>query len=210
MDGARIAPRAAGPSTRVQRTPSGEVAVAGRSGRDRLWDLDERVYHSDIPTVPLEEALRIRDERRLRSLGVVRNRTPDLPVETTRVGERLVGGGSCGSVVRRRRREQVVAAHRELVADRRVRLARRQELRALVVGTELSKSKIVKAANVADGSVGRMRRVRKELKDSHPSTDLSALTWHKAQRLAEGKQADENVDWEARIEQEAQEMAVGQ
>ncbi|HQI67111.1 MAG TPA: winged helix-turn-helix domain-containing protein, partial [Rhodoglobus sp.] len=66
---------------------SGEVAVAGRSGRDRLWDLAERVYHSDIPTVPLEEALRIRDERRLRSLGVVRNRTPDLPVETTRVGD---------------------------------------------------------------------------------------------------------------------------
>jgi len=66
---------------------SGEVAVAARSGRDRLWDLAERVYHSDIPTVPLEEALRIRDERRLRSLGVVRNRTPDLPVETTRVGD---------------------------------------------------------------------------------------------------------------------------
>jgi uncharacterized protein YcaQ len=64
----------------------GEIAVAGRRGRDRLWDLAERVYHADLPTVPLEEALRIRDERRLRSLGVVRNRTPDLPVETTRVG----------------------------------------------------------------------------------------------------------------------------
>jgi hypothetical protein len=78
----------------------------------------------------------------------------------------------------------------------------------LVVGTELSKSKIVKAANVADGTVGRMRRIRTELKDGHPSTDLSALTWHKAQRLAEGKQADENVDWDARIEQEAKEMAA--
>lgn len=65
---------------------AGEIAVAGRRGRDRLWDLAERVYHADIPTVPAEEALRIRDERRLRSLGVVRNRTPDLPVETTRVG----------------------------------------------------------------------------------------------------------------------------
>jgi uncharacterized protein YcaQ len=65
----------------------GEIAVAGRSGRDRLWDLAERVYHADIPTVPLEEATRIRNERRLRSLGVVRNQTPDLPVETTRVGD---------------------------------------------------------------------------------------------------------------------------
>ncbi|MEQ1737080.1 MAG: crosslink repair DNA glycosylase YcaQ family protein [Rhodoglobus sp.] len=65
----------------------GEVAVAGRRGRDRLWDLAERVYHSDIPTVPLEQAQLIRAERRLRSQGVVRNATPDLPAETTRVGD---------------------------------------------------------------------------------------------------------------------------
>jgi uncharacterized protein YcaQ len=65
----------------------GEIAVAGRRGRDRLWDLAERVYHADLPTVPFEEAVRIRNERRLRSLGVVRNQTPDLPVETPRVGD---------------------------------------------------------------------------------------------------------------------------
>ena len=66
---------------------TGEVAVAGRRGRDRLWDLAERVYHSDIPAVPLEEAVRIRNERRLRSQGVVPLNTPDLPAETTRVGD---------------------------------------------------------------------------------------------------------------------------
>jgi uncharacterized protein YcaQ len=66
---------------------AGEVAVAGRRGRDRLWDLAERVYHSDIPAVPLEEAVRIRNERRLRSQGVVPLNTPDLPAETTRVGD---------------------------------------------------------------------------------------------------------------------------
>lgn len=65
----------------------GDVAVAGRRGRDRLWDLAERVYHADIPTIPLEEAELIRAERRLRSQGVVRNATPNLPVETTRVGQ---------------------------------------------------------------------------------------------------------------------------
>ena len=43
----------------------GEVAVAGREGRDRLWDLAERVYPDD-DAVPAEEARRIRDERRLR------------------------------------------------------------------------------------------------------------------------------------------------
>lgn len=65
----------------------GRVAVAGRRGRDRLWDLAERVYHADIPTIPLEEATRIRNDRRLRAQGLVPDRTPNLPVETTRVGD---------------------------------------------------------------------------------------------------------------------------
>ncbi len=49
----------------------GEVASAGRDGADRLWDLAERVYPDD-PPVPLADALRIRDERQLRSLGLAR------------------------------------------------------------------------------------------------------------------------------------------
>ena len=50
----------------------GEVAVAGRRGRQRLWDVAERVYPDGIPVVRAPEARRIRDERRLRSLGVAR------------------------------------------------------------------------------------------------------------------------------------------
>ncbi|MER5335766.1 crosslink repair DNA glycosylase YcaQ family protein [Micromonospora sp. NPDC002717] len=50
----------------------GEVAIAGRRGRQRLWDLAERVYPAGTPVVPLDEARRIRDERLLRSLGIVR------------------------------------------------------------------------------------------------------------------------------------------
>jgi len=64
----------------------GEVAMTGRSGRDRLWDLAERVYPDDHP-VPLAEALRIRDERRLRSLGLARSRGPECPIEPGDVGE---------------------------------------------------------------------------------------------------------------------------
>jgi uncharacterized protein YcaQ len=37
--------------------------------------------------VPLEEALTIRAERRLRAQGLVPDKTPDLPAETTRVGD---------------------------------------------------------------------------------------------------------------------------
>jgi uncharacterized protein YcaQ len=64
----------------------GEVAVAGRKGRDRLWDLAARVYPDD-PVIPAGEALRRRDERRLRGLGIARARGPEFPVEPADVGE---------------------------------------------------------------------------------------------------------------------------
>jgi uncharacterized protein len=64
----------------------GEVAIAGRRGGDRLWDLATRVYPDD-PVVPVDEALRIRNERRLRALGVARTRGPECPVEPVDVGE---------------------------------------------------------------------------------------------------------------------------
>ncbi|GIG61865.1 hypothetical protein Lfu02_62370 [Longispora fulva] len=64
----------------------GEVAVAGRRGRDRLWDLASRVYPDD-PAVPTGEALRVRAERRLRSLGIARARAAETPVEPGDVGE---------------------------------------------------------------------------------------------------------------------------
>jgi len=64
----------------------GEVAVAGRKGRDRLWDLADRVYPDD-PVVSVDEALRIRNERRLRSLGIARARGAECPVEPWDVGE---------------------------------------------------------------------------------------------------------------------------
>ena len=63
----------------------GEVAIAGRRGRDRLWDLAERVY-PDEPVVPTDEALRLRNERRLRALGIARFRGQECPVEPWDVG----------------------------------------------------------------------------------------------------------------------------
>jgi uncharacterized protein YcaQ len=64
----------------------GEVAIAGRRGGDRLWDLATRVYPDD-PVVPRDAALRIRDQRRLRALGIARARGPECPVEPVDVGE---------------------------------------------------------------------------------------------------------------------------
>jgi uncharacterized protein YcaQ len=64
----------------------GEVAVAGRRGRERLWDLAERVYPDDDP-VPEADALRLRNERRLRALGIARAHTTGSPGEPWDVGE---------------------------------------------------------------------------------------------------------------------------
>ena len=53
----------------------GEVAVAGRKGRERLWDLAERVYPGH-PALPAAEAARERDRRRLAALGIARTAGP--------------------------------------------------------------------------------------------------------------------------------------
>ena len=50
----------------------GQVAIAGRVGRERLWDLPERVYPADLEIPSVEEAERIKNERRLAALGIAR------------------------------------------------------------------------------------------------------------------------------------------
>jgi uncharacterized protein YcaQ len=65
----------------------GEVAIAGRVGRERLWDLPERVYPTGVVVPPVEEAERIKNERRLRSLGIARAKGPKMPIEPVDVGD---------------------------------------------------------------------------------------------------------------------------
>jgi hypothetical protein len=65
----------------------GEVAIAGRVGRERVWDLPERVYPAEVVVPPVEEAERLKNERRLASLGIAREKTRAMPMEPTHVGE---------------------------------------------------------------------------------------------------------------------------
>ena len=65
----------------------GEVAIAGRVGRERLWDLPQRVYPADVEIPSFEEAERIRDERRLAALGIARAQARAMPIEPIHVGE---------------------------------------------------------------------------------------------------------------------------
>ncbi|CAN5119961.1 winged helix-turn-helix domain-containing protein [soil metagenome] len=50
----------------------GEIAVAGREGSQRIWDLAERVLPVDAPPVAPEKAERLLAQRRLRALGIAR------------------------------------------------------------------------------------------------------------------------------------------
>jgi uncharacterized protein len=63
----------------------GEIGVAGRVGKQRLWDVAERVF-PESDTVPWREAERLIEEKRRRSLGVWKERGrwhvhPDVPDE---------------------------------------------------------------------------------------------------------------------------------
>ena len=64
----------------------GEVAIAGRVGRERLWDLAGRVYPA-VESPPVEEAERIKNERRLAALGIARAQARAMPMEPIHVGE---------------------------------------------------------------------------------------------------------------------------
>jgi uncharacterized protein YcaQ len=63
----------------------GEVALARREGAMPWWDLAERVY-PDVPPVPLADAARERNRRRLAALGIARAKTVQTPIEPNDVG----------------------------------------------------------------------------------------------------------------------------
>jgi uncharacterized protein len=65
----------------------GEVAVNGRAGTQKKYDLAERVYPPGVEAVPRDEALAIRQQRRLRGLGIARAKGTALPGEPIHVGD---------------------------------------------------------------------------------------------------------------------------
>jgi uncharacterized protein YcaQ len=65
----------------------GEIAITGRVGRERIWDLAERVYPSDVEVPSVEDAERMKQQRRLAALGIARRKTTAMPVEPIDVGD---------------------------------------------------------------------------------------------------------------------------
>lgn len=78
--------------------------------------------------------------------------------------------------------------------------------RLTIADTSFSKSKVMELSGASDGTVASMRRVKATLRQEYPQLDLSELSWAKARMLASG-QSDEEIDWEDKIEKEAQQFA---
>ncbi len=57
----------------------GVVAIAGREGRQRRYDLAERVY-PQVPALDAEEATLLLQQRRLRAAGIAKQKSPWTPV----------------------------------------------------------------------------------------------------------------------------------
>jgi hypothetical protein len=64
-----------------------EVAIVGRVGRERVWDLADRSHPADLIVPSVDEAHRVKNERRLASLGIARQKRPVQPMEPHDVGE---------------------------------------------------------------------------------------------------------------------------
>jgi uncharacterized protein YcaQ len=60
----------------------GVVAITGRDGRHRIWDLAERVYPSDLPEYSDQEAAHLLAERRLKAAGIAKQKSPWTPIGT--------------------------------------------------------------------------------------------------------------------------------
>lgn len=58
----------------------GEVAIVGREGRLRRWDIAERAFPSDMPVLDYDEAGRLLEARRIQAAGLARAKSPWTPV----------------------------------------------------------------------------------------------------------------------------------
>ncbi|WP_292834024.1 crosslink repair DNA glycosylase YcaQ family protein [Microbacterium sp.] len=59
---------------------AGEVAIVGREGRLRRWDVAERAFPRDLPELDYDDAGRILDQRRLQAAGLAKQKSPWTPV----------------------------------------------------------------------------------------------------------------------------------
>lgn len=98
-------------------------------------------------------------------------------------------------------------------APGKLQMTKREQTQAaweLVVTTtkdEASAAQIARVSTVSERQVFAMRAVKKTLQQKDPEQDLTALSWERARGEAEGKTMDDDVDWDARMNEEAKQVA---
>lgn len=65
----------------------GKIGIAHREGRERFWDVANRLFPAGLTPIPREQADRELDVRRLASLGIARAKGTAMPVEPNTVGD---------------------------------------------------------------------------------------------------------------------------
>ena len=78
--------------------------------------------------------------------------------------------------------------------------------RLTLAETSFSKAKVAELSGASVRTVATMREVRAKLVQQHPDRDPSELSWHRARMLAQGQEVEE-INWDDRIEKEAQQFA---
>lgn len=78
--------------------------------------------------------------------------------------------------------------------------------RLTLAETSFSKAKVAELSGASARTVATMREVRAKLAQLHPDRDPSELSWHRARMLAQGQDVEE-INWDDRIEKEAQQFA---
>lgn len=71
----------------------GEVGIVARQGRQRVWDIGERVYPDTMPVIDDDEAVHILEERRLQAAGIARQKSPWTPVGSAGEPATVEGSG---------------------------------------------------------------------------------------------------------------------
>lgn len=78
--------------------------------------------------------------------------------------------------------------------------------RIVTTSTKASKAQTAEASGASERTVAHMRKVRDQLRQK--GEEPAEMSWEAARRMAAGEAPESEVDWDARIEQEAQEMAA--
>lgn len=81
------------------------------------------------------------------------------------------------------------------------------ELVVLTTKGEASAKAIALASTVSERQVFTMRATKRTLLQKEPERDLTEISWPRARSEADGKEMDENKDWDAAMEEEAKQLA---